>query len=63
MFILERENGKFIITLNNSQNFICEPQTAKVILDLRQAINNLLEYKISHPGTVKWYTQEGQILK
>ncbi|XP_035741323.1 ATP-dependent DNA/RNA helicase DHX36-like isoform X3 [Vespa mandarinia] len=59
---IRRENGKYIITLNTSQNFICEPRTAKVIQDLRQAINNLLEYKISHPGTVNWDTQEGQIL-
>ncbi|KAK2585322.1 hypothetical protein KPH14_010004 [Odynerus spinipes] len=59
---IRREKGKCVITLNTSQTFICETKTAEVIQDLRQAINNLLEYKISHPGTIHWDGQEGQIL-
>lgn len=59
---IQRTREGYVITLNTSLSFICEPRTAILIQDLRTIINNLLEYKISHPGTVNWDNQEGQIL-
>ncbi|XP_014599977.1 PREDICTED: ATP-dependent RNA helicase DHX36-like [Polistes canadensis] len=59
---IQRTRQGFVITLNTSLSFLCDPRTAILIQDLRTIINNLLEYKISHPGTVNWDNQEGQIL-
>lgn len=59
---IQRVRQDYVITLNTSLRFLCDPRTARLIQDLRTIINNLLEYKISHPGTVNWDNQEGQIL-
>lgn len=56
------KKNKYIITISTGQQFICDLATAKIIQSLRNAINNLLEYRISHPGTTNWDGHEGEIL-
>ncbi|XP_034188287.1 ATP-dependent DNA/RNA helicase DHX36 [Osmia lignaria lignaria] len=56
------EKGNFVITLPSFQTFPCDQRTAQLIQKLQDQFNNMLEYKITHPGTVTWNNYEGDLL-
>ncbi|KAF3428740.1 LOW QUALITY PROTEIN: hypothetical protein E2986_01277 [Frieseomelitta varia] len=60
---IRKEKGNYFISLPSSQNFACDWQSAQLIQKLQEQFNNLLEYKITHPGTVCWNGFEGDLLK
>ncbi|XP_043506605.1 ATP-dependent DNA/RNA helicase DHX36 isoform X2 [Frieseomelitta varia] len=59
---IRKEKGNYFISLPSSQNFACDWQSAQLIQKLQEQFNNLLEYKITHPGTVCWNGFEGDLL-
>ncbi|KYN43416.1 putative ATP-dependent RNA helicase DHX36 [Trachymyrmex septentrionalis] len=59
---IKREKGQYIISINSSENIICEQESAELIQELQQALNGLLEYKVTNPATVSWSTFEGDLL-
>ncbi|XP_025987065.2 ATP-dependent DNA/RNA helicase DHX36 [Solenopsis invicta] len=60
---IRREKGQYVIgNFSFSENIICEQETAQMIQELQQALNSLLEYKITNPATVSWLTFEGDLL-
>ncbi|XP_012286873.1 ATP-dependent RNA helicase DHX36 [Orussus abietinus] len=60
---ITNKSGKCLVTLTNSLAFPCDPGTAQIIQKLREKLDQLLEYKITHPGSVRLDGQEGNILK
>lgn len=61
--LTRREKDKCQITnLNFNDNIICKSQTAELVQKLQDSLNNLLEYKITHPATISWSTFEGDLL-
>lgn len=59
------KEGNHVITfpsLPNFQTFRCDKRTAVHIKELQRYFNNVLEYKITHPGTVNWDSHEGDFL-
>ncbi|KAH0534883.1 ATP-dependent DNA/RNA helicase DHX36 [Cotesia glomerata] len=54
---------RWSITLNQSISFVCKQSTAEIIQKLHEEFNKLLEHKISHPETILWESQEGNILR
>lgn len=60
---IKKEKGNYFITLTTSQNFPCELRTAQLIQKLQEEFNNMLEYKITHPGIVAWDSREGDMLE
>ncbi|XP_067002715.2 ATP-dependent DNA/RNA helicase DHX36 isoform X2 [Anabrus simplex] len=54
-----------VISVNDVLRFTCQESTAFIILELKKCLDNLLEYKISHPGVTDWRndSEEGTILK
>lgn len=59
---IKKEKGNYLITLTSSQSFACDLRTAQLIQNLQEEFNNMLEYKITHPGTVSWSSHEGDLL-
>ncbi|XP_003708080.2 ATP-dependent DNA/RNA helicase DHX36 [Megachile rotundata] len=62
---IEVEKGKHFITLPtlpNFETFRCDKRTAELIQELQRHFKNILEYKITHPGTVNWDSYEGNFL-
>ncbi|XP_043788286.1 ATP-dependent DNA/RNA helicase DHX36-like [Apis laboriosa] len=59
---IKKEKGNYFISLASSQNFACDLQTAQLIQKLQEQFNNMLEYKITHPGIVRWNSFEGDLL-
>ncbi|XP_076228414.1 ATP-dependent DNA/RNA helicase DHX36 isoform X2 [Nomia melanderi] len=59
---IKREKGNYFITLTSTQNFACDLRTAQLIQKLQEEFNNMLGYKITHPGTVTWNGHEGDLL-
>ncbi|XP_018048888.1 PREDICTED: ATP-dependent RNA helicase DHX36 isoform X1 [Atta colombica] len=59
---IKREKGQYIVSINFSENIICEQESAELIQKLQQALNGLLEYKVTNPATVSWSTFEGDLL-
>ncbi|XP_043253836.1 ATP-dependent DNA/RNA helicase DHX36 isoform X1 [Colletes gigas] len=59
---IKKEKGNYLISLTSSQNFACDLKTAQLIQKLQEEFNNMLEYKITHPGTVSWSSHEGDLL-
>ncbi|XP_001604337.2 ATP-dependent DNA/RNA helicase DHX36 [Nasonia vitripennis] len=55
-------NGQSVITVANNLSFLCEPRTAKIIQKLHEKFDCLLEFKITHPGTINWGAHEGNVL-
>ena len=45
--------------------FNCEPSTSNVVKELRKSLDELLEYKVSHPGQSNWSSssKEGALLR
>ncbi|EFN83103.1 ATP-dependent RNA helicase DHX36 [Harpegnathos saltator] len=60
---IRREKRKCTINFIFSDNIACDPDTAEVIQKLHEALNTLLEYKVTHPTTVCWSSFEGQLLR
>ncbi|CAK9823206.1 ATP-dependent DNA/RNA helicase DHX36 [Anthophora retusa] len=60
---MKKEKGKYVISLSTTENFICDLRTARLIQMLRERFENVLEYKITHPGIVNWNSYEGDLLK
>ncbi|CAK9812236.1 ATP-dependent DNA/RNA helicase DHX36 [Anthophora quadrimaculata] len=60
---MKKEKGKYVISLSATENFICDLRTARLIHMLREQFENVLEYKITHPGVVTWNSYEGDLLK
>lgn len=56
-----------IISLSNMLRFKSKKDTALVIQELRAKLDDLLEYKITHPGCVSWldekYNPEVKLMK
>ncbi|CAL7947300.1 unnamed protein product [Xylocopa violacea] len=59
---IRKEKGNCFISLASSQNFMCDLRSAQLIQKLQEQLNNMLEYKITHPGTVSWNGFEGDLL-
>ncbi|XP_003486528.1 ATP-dependent DNA/RNA helicase DHX36 isoform X1 [Bombus impatiens] len=59
---IRKERGNYFISLANNQMFACDLQSAQLIQKLQEQFNNMLEYKITHPGTVCWNSFEGDVL-
>ncbi|XP_076232336.1 ATP-dependent DNA/RNA helicase DHX36 isoform X2 [Calliopsis andreniformis] len=59
---IKKEKGYYVISLTSSQTFSCDLRTAQLIQKLQEEFNNMLEYKITHPGTVSWDSHEGDLL-
>ncbi|KYM95193.1 putative ATP-dependent RNA helicase DHX36 [Cyphomyrmex costatus] len=59
---IKLEKGQYIISINHSENVICEQESAELIQKLQQGLNSLLEYKVTNPATVSWSTFEGDLL-
>ncbi|XP_046753641.1 ATP-dependent DNA/RNA helicase DHX36 [Diprion similis] len=57
------QNGKCVMALPGALSFLCEPETAFIVQKLRAKLEWLLGYKITHPGTIKWDSDEGAVLK
>ncbi|XP_050302457.1 ATP-dependent DNA/RNA helicase DHX36-like [Anthonomus grandis grandis] len=60
------EQSKFKgISINDNMRFICTESTAMLIQRLREHLNEILEWKVSHPGFVDWSssTPETQVLR
>ncbi|XP_015601854.1 ATP-dependent RNA helicase DHX36 isoform X2 [Cephus cinctus] len=59
---INEEKGYCVITVSNFLKFKCQPGSADIIQKLRKKLDFLLEYKIAHPGTVRWDHSEGAVL-
>ncbi|KZC09687.1 PREDICTED: ATP-dependent RNA helicase DHX36 [Dufourea novaeangliae] len=59
---IKKEKGNYFISLTSSQKFVCDLRTAQLIQKLQEELNNMLEYKVMHPGTVTWNGHEGNLL-
>ncbi|PNF38309.1 ATP-dependent RNA helicase DHX36 [Cryptotermes secundus] len=59
------EDGLETIAVDKSIRFKCQESTANLVKELRTQLDQLLEYKISHPGTINWnrYSTEGAVLR
>ncbi|XP_078045232.1 ATP-dependent DNA/RNA helicase DHX36 [Augochlora pura] len=59
---ITKEKGVDYISLTSTEKIACDLRTARLIQNLQNEFNNLLEYKITHPGTVAWNSYEGELL-
>ncbi|KAG7209519.1 hypothetical protein KM043_015604 [Ampulex compressa] len=59
---IRQEKGRCLIDLSKYLCIVSKPETATVVQKLRERLNDLLEYKISHPGIVYCATQEQDLL-
>ncbi|GLH02658.1 Uncharacterized protein GBIM_08628 [Gryllus bimaculatus] len=62
----EKEKGDYYtIKISNAIQFRCRSRTTEIIQELRERMVKLLEYKISHPGTIDWShdAKEGALLR
>jgi len=59
------EDGLETIAVDKSIRFKCQESTANLVKELRTRLDQLLEYKISHPGSLNWncYSTEGAVLR
>ncbi|XP_021919512.1 ATP-dependent RNA helicase DHX36-like isoform X2 [Zootermopsis nevadensis] len=59
------EDGVETIAVDKSLHFKCKERTANLVKELRTRLDRLLEYKITHPGTINWscYSNEGAVLR
>ncbi|PSN56785.1 ATP-dependent RNA helicase DHX36 [Blattella germanica] len=59
------EDGLKMIAVDKSIRFRCEETTAVLVKELRKRLDQLLEYKITHPGTINWNrnSPEGAVLR
>uniref|UniRef100_A0A1B6MDH7 Uncharacterized protein n=1 Tax=Graphocephala atropunctata TaxID=36148 RepID=A0A1B6MDH7_9HEMI len=64
-FELFRENGMVVIELSPKIRFTCAASTALLVKELRQRLDQLLEYKVAHPGVTDWdsSSDEGKLLR
>lgn len=65
-FWIEKEKGDYYtIKISNAIQFRCRSRTTEIIKELRERMVKLLEYKISHPGTIDWSedAKEGALLR
>jgi ATP-dependent RNA helicase DHX36 len=51
------------ISVSDIVKFRCNQQTAQLIIDLRDCLNQLLEKKIAEPSPTAWDSDEGKVLK
>lgn len=51
------------ISVANYMSFKCNPETQKLLLDLREGLNQLLKKKIWTPSVIDWDADEGTLLK
>ncbi|KAL1494169.1 hypothetical protein ABEB36_009813 [Hypothenemus hampei] len=42
------------VSINGTMRFVCTQSTASAIQNLRDRLNQILEWKVSHPGQVSW---------
>ncbi|MCL4126913.1 UNVERIFIED_CONTAM: hypothetical protein GTU68_057752, partial [Idotea baltica] len=60
---LEYDSKEKVINVDGFVKVRCDKQIADVIQKLRKELDELLEYKISHPGTTDWSeSKEGKLL-
>ncbi|XP_033322028.2 ATP-dependent DNA/RNA helicase DHX36 isoform X1 [Megalopta genalis] len=59
---ITKGNKLHYINLTSTEKIACSLQTARLIQSLQNEFNNLLEYKVTHPGTVAWNGYEGELL-
>ncbi|CAO1428871.1 unnamed protein product [Diamesa hyperborea] len=57
------ENGTHYISVGDIAKFKCNPETAALIMDLREGLNKLMEKKIEEPSPIKWDADEGRLMK
>ncbi|XP_015109498.1 ATP-dependent DNA/RNA helicase DHX36 [Diachasma alloeum] len=50
------------IILGESLSFPCNQSTGRMIQRLREEMHKVLEHKITHPGAIKWQTQEDRVI-
>ncbi|XP_046674057.1 ATP-dependent DNA/RNA helicase DHX36-like isoform X2 [Homalodisca vitripennis] len=64
-FELFKENGMVVIELSPKIRFTCATSTALLVKELRQRLDQLLEYKVAHPGVTDWdqSSDEGKLLR
>lgn len=59
--IIEKHDHNTIISLSDMLRFKCSEETALLIKELRKQLDNLLKYKISHPGVIDWMAESTEI--
>ncbi|KAK0172162.1 hypothetical protein PV328_005512 [Microctonus aethiopoides] len=60
---IKSQGGRTIIVLHKSLSFRCKQSTARIIQKLHEEFDKLVEHKISHPGTVRWGSEEGDVIR
>ncbi|XP_063973081.1 ATP-dependent DNA/RNA helicase DHX36 isoform X2 [Diachasmimorpha longicaudata] len=60
---IRAEGKRSLIVLNKSTSFLCKPETAGLIQELKEEMDKLLEHKITHPGTIKEQSQEDTVIR
>lgn len=55
-------NDTHYISVGDIVQFRCDQETAKLIFELREAFNRLLEKKIAEPSPVVWNSADGKLL-
>ncbi|XP_076292712.1 ATP-dependent DNA/RNA helicase DHX36 isoform X2 [Lasioglossum baleicum] len=58
----EGKNHVINLTCSTSKSITCDLRTAQIIQKLHEEFNNLITYKLTHPGTTSWDTYEGDLL-
>ncbi|XP_034231091.1 ATP-dependent DNA/RNA helicase DHX36-like [Thrips palmi] len=49
-----QENGKEKVAVGKHLHFRCKHSIASIVLELREHMNRLLEYRASHPAVIPW---------
>lgn len=60
---IKRLGPRSQITLNDSISFLCKDSTADMVQKLREELDKLLEYKITHPGTISLDSHGGLVIR
>ncbi|KAJ9578179.1 hypothetical protein L9F63_005568 [Diploptera punctata] len=60
-----KEKGEEIIAIDQSIKFKCKEKTGLLVKELRKRLDQLLESKINHPGTIDWShsSVEGAVIR
>ena len=57
------EEGTHYISVGDIVKFKCDRDTAKLLIDIRESFNELLEKKIVEPSPVEWSSEDGKLLR
>ncbi|XP_076654311.1 ATP-dependent DNA/RNA helicase DHX36 [Halictus rubicundus] len=61
---IQKQGNNYVInwTCSTDKSITCDLRTARIIEKLHEEFNDWITYKLTHPGTTRWETNEGDLL-